>query len=158
MNLWFCDTVKKERGFRLSMKIRVVALCVFLNDEKILVEEKTDRVTGETYYKPLGGGVEFGEHSLDALKREIKEELGTDITLPQYLGTLETVFVLHGEKKHRVSFVYDARFVDPSFYKRTEVQINDDGKNSFAVWKPLSFFITKQGFLHPDGLLKLLMK
>jgi 8-oxo-dGTP pyrophosphatase MutT (NUDIX family) len=41
--------------------------------------EAFDPVKGETFYRPLGGGVEFGETSA-AAAREIREEVSADVT------------------------------------------------------------------------------
>jgi 8-oxo-dGTP pyrophosphatase MutT (NUDIX family) len=40
-----------------------------------LVAHGHDSVKSEDFYRPLGGGIEFGELSEAALRREIKEEL-----------------------------------------------------------------------------------
>lgn len=42
------------------------------------------------YFSIPGGGVEAGETLEDTVKRELKEELGVDINLLEFLGSLET--------------------------------------------------------------------
>ena len=42
-------------------QIRPVALCVFHHDKRILVFEGYDKAKDEIFYRPLGGGIEFGE-------------------------------------------------------------------------------------------------
>jgi hypothetical protein len=42
-------------------QIRSVSLCIFLNKNRILVFEGYDKIKGETFYRPLGSGIEFGE-------------------------------------------------------------------------------------------------
>lgn len=42
--------------------IRPLAICVFRHAGRILVAEGTDEVKGETFYRPLGGAIEFGEY------------------------------------------------------------------------------------------------
>jgi ADP-ribose pyrophosphatase YjhB (NUDIX family) len=138
--------------------INVKALCVFLHDEMILVKECTDPHSNELFYRPAGGGVEFGEHSSDTIVREIREELGAEITLPEFLGVLENIFTYDGAQGHEVVFIYDAKFVDPKFYKMAEVLLDENGVVCKAVWKPLSFFISGDAPLYPDGLLTLLMR
>src|SRR5687768_5357328 len=106
---------------------RAVVVCVFMHDEKILVKEFFDDEKEETFYRPVGGGIEFGEHSVDALKREIKEELKTDITLPEYLGTLENIFTWREKQAHQIVMVYNARFIEPGFYKKTVIDVDENG-------------------------------
>lgn len=140
-------------------KIRVTVKCVFLHDDRILVKECFDDEKQELFYRPLGGGVEFGEHSADALKREIKEELGADITLPEFIGVLENhAFTFRGEPGHEIAFIYDAKFLEPAFYRMPEVPVDENGVACKAIWKPLSFFIRKEAPLFPEGLLELLLR
>jgi hypothetical protein len=42
-------------------QIRPIALCVFHNNNRILVFEGYDKAKDEIFYRPLGGGIEFGE-------------------------------------------------------------------------------------------------
>ena len=42
-------------------RIRPLAICVFLNNNRILVAEGYDPIKQQTFYRPLGGGIEFGE-------------------------------------------------------------------------------------------------
>jgi 8-oxo-dGTP pyrophosphatase MutT (NUDIX family) len=134
--------------------IRPIAICVFLHEEKILVAEHQS--ANGIFYRPLGGGIEFGEHSTDALVREIQEEIGAALTLLEFLGTIENIFTFEEKQHHEIVFVYDAKFVDPGFYNK-ESHIREAPMIK-VVWKPLSFFIQKQAPLYPEGLLELLMK
>ncbi len=65
-------------------EIRPVVLGLVRRNNKILVSEGHDKNKNETFYRCLGGGVEFLEKSQDALKREFKEELGIDIYKEKY--------------------------------------------------------------------------
>jgi 8-oxo-dGTP pyrophosphatase MutT (NUDIX family) len=60
-------------------RIRVIAICVIRSEKGILVFEGFDSVKGAFYYRPLGG-VEPGETSAAAVKREILEEIGQELT------------------------------------------------------------------------------
>ena len=50
-----------------------------------------------------GGKVEFGESVAEAIKREIREEVGLDITLERSLGYVEMIGV---DRQHWVSPIY----------------------------------------------------
>ena len=69
-----------------KQKIRVIAVSVFQNAGRILVFKGHDPVKGETFYRPLGGAIEFGETSQQALVREIREELGEGDPQPAIPG------------------------------------------------------------------------
>ncbi len=42
-------------------RVRPLAICVFRHHDRILVMEGYDPVKKEHFYRPLGGGIEFGE-------------------------------------------------------------------------------------------------
>jgi ADP-ribose pyrophosphatase YjhB (NUDIX family) len=98
--------------------IRVVALGAVFRDDELLVYESTDPATGEPFYRLLGGGVEFGEHSREALAREFEEELGVTFVDPALVGTFERVFTFDGEPGHEVWRVYEGRIDEDWPYER----------------------------------------
>lgn len=65
----------------------------------------------ETYYYPLGGAVQLGETSEEAVLREIKEETGQDYEIERLLLIHENFFQqdtgkLAGLNCHEISFYY----------------------------------------------------
>lgn len=135
--------------------IRVVSLCVFRDGDRFLVVEAPDVVVGDRFARSIGGGVEFGETSAQAIRREVREELGLELSDLRLLGVLENLFVYNGKPGHEVVFVYDARFVDPEVYLRDELPIKEPGWASPAVWRKLEDF--GPGYrLVPAGLAELL--
>ncbi|MBP2263201.1 hypothetical protein J3B00_004006 [Pseudomonas sp. BP8] len=63
----------REQSAVSQAHIRPLALCVFSHPGKVLVNFFEDAVTDQTLYRPLGGGIEFGE----------KDPVGTTYSLPQ---------------------------------------------------------------------------
>jgi 8-oxo-dGTP pyrophosphatase MutT (NUDIX family) len=121
------------------------------------VFEGRDLKTQEVFYRPLGGGIEFGETSYDAAIREIKEELRTDIHHLSYIGCLENIFVSGGKPGHEIIQLYHAEFVDPAIYEQEAPEgFEDDGSPLKVVWKSLESFERGEAPLYPDGLLELL--
>ena len=138
--------------------IRVIAICLFRRDDQILVFAGFDRVKGTAYYRPLGGGVDAGETSAQALAREMQEELGAEVTDLQLVGVLESIFTVDERAGHEIVFVYDGRFVDESFYTRPLIEaVEDNGMVLPATWRPLTFF-NAQHRLVPQQLMALLTK
>lgn len=137
-------------------KIRPIVICVFRNTELTLVAEGYDSIKDEKYYRPIGGGIEYGESSFDALKREVKEEIGAEIKNLKYLGAIESIFTYNGDLGHEIVMVYDADFVDQSFYtKQTFEGIEDDGQVINLMWISLQEFQKGNLRLVPEDLLKL---
>lgn len=106
--------------------IRVVALGAVFRDDELLVYESEDPDTGELFYRLLGGGVEFGEHSRDALVREFDEELGVTLADPELVGTFERVFDFAGDTGHEVWRVYEGHIVEDWPYEH----------DSFTFYEP----------------------
>ncbi len=138
-------------------QIRAIAICAFRKGDSILVAEGIDEVECDHFYRPIGGGIEYGETSSEALKREVLEEIEADITNLNYLGTIENIFTFNGDLGHEVVFVYDAEFVEKSFYEKTSFLGQEDNGATFKLlWKPISDFTNNKLKLVPEGLFDLL--
>ncbi|MEY9970640.1 8-oxo-dGTP pyrophosphatase MutT (NUDIX family) [Lysinibacillus sp. RC46] len=138
-------------------QIRAIAICVFRKGDSILVSEGFDEVKGDHYYRPIGGGIEYGETSSHAIKREVLEEIEANIKNLNYLGTIENIFTYNGDLGHEVVFVYDAEFVEKSFYEKPSFFGQEDNGAIFKLlWKPISDFTDNKLKLVPDGLVDLL--
>jgi len=121
--------------------IRIIAIAIFKRDNSILVFEAFDSVKGTPYYRPLGGGVDPGETSQAALVREIREEIGQEVTDLRPLGVLESIFTVDQRAGHEIVFVYDGRFLHEAIYHETSLTIHEDtGEILRAVWRDLDSF------------------
>jgi 8-oxo-dGTP pyrophosphatase MutT (NUDIX family) len=138
--------------------VRPIAICIFRKDDCILVGEGYDAVKQETFFRPLGGSIEFGEHSSKTIVREIKEELGADIVNVSYQGTLEDIFICDAEPGHEIIMVYQASFADRSFYDKECIEGVEGSLKFRALWKPFAYFADGKVPLYPDGLLEMLLK
>ena len=92
--------------------IRALAICIFSHNGKILVFEGHDPLKDEIFYRPLGGGIEFGEHSEETVHRELMEEISAEVKDLVYLGTLENIYVFDGEPGHEIVQVYDGALAE----------------------------------------------
>ena len=141
-------------------QIRPLAICIFRNNDRILVGEGYDPVKRETFYRPLGGGIEFGERAEETIRREVREEIGAEVVSLQYLFTLENIFTFNGEAGHEIVMVYDGRLVDEAYYAREiiEGQEFDEFRQLplKAVWMRIEEF-GPGAPLYPDGLLERLI-
>jgi 8-oxo-dGTP pyrophosphatase MutT (NUDIX family) len=124
------------------------------------VAEGYDPVKRQTFYRPLGGGIEFGEPSEQTVRRELMEEIGAEVTDLKYLGTLENIFVFNGIPGHEIVQVYDGVLKDSGLYEQAEIEGKEaEIDESFkAVWKRLDEFGEGKSILYPTGLLSMLLK
>lgn len=114
-------------------KIRCLALAIISRNGKTLVSPGYYEVKKSKFYRLIGGGIEFGEDALTALRREIKEELGLEIENCQFLETKENIFEFNGDKGHEICFVFRADLVSEEIYKQEVVQIIDEPDHQ-AIW------------------------
>lgn len=137
-------------------QIRPIVLCIFRQANRILVFEGYDPTRQLNFYRPLGGGIEFGEPSRATVVREMREELHAEICNVRYFGCLENIFTYQGQAGHQIVQLYAADFVDPAFYAQAHpVAFEADGAPINTLWKDLATF-SPQAPLYPDGLLELL--
>jgi len=137
--------------------IRPIALCVFLKNDHILVFEGYDNVNDQVFYRPLGGGIEFGESGEKAVRREIMEELHSEIEGLKHLGYLENIFVHNGNRGHEIVMIYDGVLKESGLYDQAVIEIVEaNGEKIRAMWKGLDDFGEEKSILYPDGLLELL--
>lgn len=80
----FAGTEQKKRNMK---RIEVVA-AVIVRDGKVFVTERGYGPWKDWWEFP-GGKMEAGESPEEALKREIREELGTEISVGRLIGTVE---------------------------------------------------------------------
>lgn len=139
--------------------IRPIAICLFRRGDKILVSEGYDPLQDEHFYRPLGGGIEFGENSRETICRELLEELNmeVDASTLRYLGAVENIFTFNGTPGHEIVLVYDGELKEQAVYEQELVlgrEIN--GEEVRAIWKRLNEFGAGKAILYPTGLIELL--
>ena len=136
--------------------VRVVVLGAVQRpvDGRFLFIRGYDKVKSESFYRFIGGGVEFMEHAEDALKREFKEEIGDDIIVGKRLGFLENLFTFNGKNGHEYVIIYDVEFKDKTFYTEKSVVGNEDDKEPFVCeWVDVS---TADKPVYPQGTKELI--
>jgi len=136
--------------------IRPLSLCIIKNKDRILVGDGYDSKKGDTFYRLLGGGIEFGEKGEEALNREFKEELDSELENVKYLTTLENIFTYNGKSGHEIVFIFSADLVKKDLYQKESIDVLDSLQKQKATWKKISDFKDHKLILYPNGILNII--
>jgi ADP-ribose pyrophosphatase YjhB (NUDIX family) len=135
--------------------IRVISLALIRrpSDGGWLAVYGNDTKKGQSFYRPPGGGVEFGESSRDAVVREMQEEFAALVEPSRLWGATENIFTFMGNPGHEIVFLWECRFVDERFYAEDEIIIADDNNNRApAHWIDPDDLAVRGIPIYPDGL------
>ena len=139
-------------------RIRVIALALIRrpSDGKWLAMYGTDPFKGEEFYRPAGGGIEFGESSRDAVCREMLEEFSAVVEPVRLWGATENLFVHMDRPGHEIVFLWECRFVDERFYAQDELPLTEGNEQLAAHWIDPDDLTARGIALYPDGLPEIL--
>lgn len=124
--------------------------------ERTFISEGYDPVKQQTFYRAMGGGVDFGETSFEALQREFQEEIQAELTNIHYLGCIENLFTFNGKQGHEILQVYQCDFVDPKFYQLENLVFAEGERQKTALWVEISRFKSGELKLVPEQFLEYL--
>lgn len=107
-------------------EIQVTVLGIVRRGDEYLFQQLTDP-SAETFYRPIGGDVQFTEASNQALEREFDEELGISISAGPVVGTIENRFTWSDDFAHEITILREASFDDDTLYERSTFEGIDAG-------------------------------
>jgi ADP-ribose pyrophosphatase YjhB (NUDIX family) len=119
-----------------AFTIRVYGLLI--HQGNILLSR--ENIYGGIYLKFPGGGLEFGEGTIDCLKREFQEECNLDIAVDQHFYTTEDFVPSAFSNKMQVMSIYYRVSCDDlsPLLQRSEKQALKKHGDQDLFWKPLS--------------------
>ncbi|WP_231182709.1 NUDIX domain-containing protein [Haladaptatus sp. DYF46] len=136
--------------------IRVSARGLVRRGDELLVAREPRSDANPPYHYPLGGGVQFGEHSEEALHREFEEELGVSLSNVTHFETYEAVFTFGGRRHHEIWRVYEAVIDEAWPYERDEFPgyEPEHDERIACVWKSSADFRDEDDpeTLYPEAL------
>ena len=133
-------------------EIRPIVLGLAVKNNKLLVSEGFDSVKNLTFYRCLGGGIEFLEKSEVALKREFLEEINKNITIKDFLGISESIFTYEGKRAHELILFYSIELSNEDFQE--EYKFIDNNRSYTAKWVDIKDFKDNKKILYPEEVLK----
>ncbi len=143
-----------------SGRIRTLALALIRQGDRILVERGRDEVKNETFFRLLGGTVEFGEKGAESRPPRALEELGVEAEVGRLVATIENVFMYEGEASHEICLVYECALRDRKLYELDEWQAEErtpgGSVTHYVEWRSVDSFERDGEILYPEGLLEML--
>jgi ADP-ribose pyrophosphatase YjhB (NUDIX family) len=123
-----------------GVDIQVKAFAVLLNasrEAQLVWRGTDDTKVPPHFHRLLGGHVEFGEATIDAIRREIFEETDAELRDARLLGVLENRFVYQHAPGHEIVFVYAGELDPPEPVPVGGGWLNDNDAPIWMEWRSL---------------------
>lgn len=117
--------------------VNMIARAIITHKDHILlttVTESNKDFASDLYFLP-GGHVDYKESAIDALKRELHEEMGVTVTYLEFAGALECTWDRKGKVYHELDLIYKVQL--PNLDLENPPKAIDHAFHQF-VWRPLS--------------------
>lgn len=139
---------------------RVLALGVVVQHDHLLVGPVLETDGTVAGYRPLGGGVEFGERAADAVVREFREETGRAVEVVDLIEVSENLFTYAGRPGHEVIFSFHVRFAPGDApADLAPVRYVEGGRpDRDAIWLPLAEVLGGMHTVYPAGCAEILAR
>jgi 8-oxo-dGTP pyrophosphatase MutT (NUDIX family) len=139
-------------NFCYTVPMRPNALVLIVHNDKVLLGKGFDSSTNLAFYRPLGGGIEFGEYSVQTAKREIQEEIGLTLCNEKLVTVFENIFKYEGKLGHEITFLYKGDILEADAYQKDSIP-RLDKENTFAEWVSITDVQTKKIVVFPETVI-----
>jgi 8-oxo-dGTP diphosphatase len=133
------------------MDIRIAAYGVIIRDGRILLAHWNEH--GRSGWTLPGGGIEHGEHPVEAAVREIQEETGYDARIDRLLG-IDKLIVPEERRSRGAGPLYALRIVYRASVIGGDLTNEVDGSSDEARW----FDLAEVPSLHRVSLLDIALR
>ncbi len=128
--------------------IQVKAMCLFQHNGRVLAGKGFDSKRDEHFYRIVGGGMDFFETAEETIRREIQEELGSDIENLKYLTLIENLFEFEGARGHQITFIFSGDLASKALYDQEKIEFLD-APGLFMEWVPIKDIVEKKVVAYP---------
>lgn len=112
-------------GIRLNIRVGII----FKYQDKVLIEIRKDRVGNSVI---PGGRIKIDESRMDALKREIMEEMNYQLDEDRitYCDTIEPFYTFDNTKVHEIFFIYKYDMNEDIYNELNNIKENQDSNET----------------------------
>ncbi len=142
----------EPQGWRPPPIVRPLAIGLVEHNDTMLLMRVDDSAGQLKGWRPLGGGIEFGETAEQAVRREFQEEIGQDLSDLTRIAVMENLYEFNGAPGHEIVFVFRCTFADANANGRAFSHIEDGQVVAALDWVPRARLGPSEP-LFPDGLL-----
>ncbi|MET4782178.1 NUDIX domain-containing protein [Glaciihabitans sp. UYNi722] len=124
--------------FRGRFKSPATSMLVLLSDDRqshAVIKFPSTLENPSGFHRLIGGSVELGETSLQAFKREIREEFGATVVHPELLGVVENIFTLDKEPGHEIVFIFGSRLAGGEVIPPEGGMFSDNDEPMWVEWR-----------------------
>jgi len=125
-------------------------MCVIAHKGRILTSIGHDNVRNEDFYRLLGGSLHFGETAEQGVRREMREELHSEIEDLKLLTVIENIFIYNGEPGHEIVFLFWGELANKGIYEQEKIHIVEDNYEFDAVWISTADISEQKIRLYPE--------
>jgi ADP-ribose pyrophosphatase YjhB (NUDIX family) len=138
-------------------KIRLKAMCLLVHDNRVLVGDANTfkgttggrKIVPGNFYRVLGGSVDFDETAENGVRREIREELKSEIENLEQVDVVESLFTYAGEKCHEIVFLFKGQLAKKELCEQESIHIDEDEYEFDARWIPIDELLNGDTPLYP---------
>lgn len=137
------------------MSTSLKALAIIKRNNEVLAIKLSAQKDGKTYYRIVGGTIEFQEKSEDAVRREIREELNSELENLKLLTVHENFFNKQTlgrpeEPFHQIEFIYTADLANKNLYEQEQISVKEPGVTFIAEWIPIEKINNGEILMFPE--------
>lgn len=134
------------------MRFNIRVYGILIENQKVLLSEEFIR--GKWFTKFPGGGLEFGEGTIDCLKREFMEELDLEINCDSHFYTTD-FFVPSAFDESQIMSIY---YLVSRKNEEAQIELLTKEKGHRLNWVPLSDLLEEQVSLVIDKKVTAMIK
>ncbi len=125
-------------------------MCILMDNRgRLLVSKGYDKVKDEIFYRLLGGSLDSGEDPETGIRREIREELNSELDELESLGIIDNPFIYEGQSRHQTIYLFRAALVYKDIEDKDKIHIVEEKYEFDAYWIPVKDILEKRVILYP---------